>query len=291
MFDAFVHPSGVNMSGPPHRTALVYDFDGTLARGNVQEHSFIPEVGLTKEEFWAEVKDRTRDHDADEILVYMHYILESAFESGHAITREALEAHGKSTPLFAGLESWFDRINRYGAASDLAVEHYIISSANLEFIKGSEILPHFEQVYASKFMFDENGEAIGPAVAINYTNKTQFLFRINKGITNTWDNDAVNRWIPLAERPIPFERMIFFGDGATDIPSMKMVRYQGGYSIAVFDPDAFSGVQSQDKIHRLIAEDRVHYVAPADYQAGSQLEVIVKGLLGRIARDAGYRDQ
>ena len=115
------------------------------------------------------------------------------------------------------------------------------------------------------------------------------MFRINKGIDNTWDNEAVNRWIPLDERPIPFERMIFYGDGATDIPSMKMVRLQGGISIAVFDPDAFSSVASQDKIHRLIAEDRVHYVAPADYREGSQLEVITMGVLGRMAREAGYR--
>ncbi|MEK9501704.1 HAD family hydrolase [Gaopeijia maritima] len=272
-----------------HRTALVYDFDGTLARGNVQEHSFIPEIGLSKEDFWSEVKRRTKHHDADEILVYMHYMLEAAFESGHPITREALEAHGKSTPLFDGLDTWFERINEYGARQGLEIEHYIISSGNLEFIRGSEITQHFRQIFASKFMFDEDDEAIGPALAINYTNKTQYLFRINKGIDNAWDNDAVNRWIPLDDRPVPFNRMIFFGDGATDIPSMKMVRHQGGCSIAVFDPEAFSKVASQDKIHRLIAEDRVHYVAPADYSEGSQLEVITKGALGRIAREAGSR--
>jgi phosphoserine phosphatase len=278
------------VSHPPHRTALVYDFDGTLARDNVQEHSFIPEVGLSKEEFWAAVKERTPHHDADEILVYMDYILEAAFNSGLPITREALESHGRSTPLFEGLDTWFDRINEFGATRDLAVEHYMISSGNLEFIRGSDMVPRFARIFASKFMFNDDGEAIGPAVAINYTNKTQFLFRINKGIDNTWDDEAVNRWIPLAERPIPFERMIFYGDGATDIPSMKMVRHQGGYSIAVFDPDAFTELAARRKIYRLIAEDRVHYVAPADYREGNQLEVITQGLLGRIARDAGYRE-
>lgn len=267
------------------RTALVYDFDGTLARGNVQEHSFLPELDLSKEDFWEEVKRRTRKHDADEILVYMDHMLEVAFESGVRITREMLQEHGRNTPLFEGLEEWFQRINEFGEERGLNVEHYIISSGNLELIEGSPISRHFTNIYASKFMFGEEGEAAGPAVAINYTTKTQFLFRINKGIDNTWDNAAVNRWMPVSERPVPFTRMIFFGDGDTDIPSMKMVRHQGGYAIAVFDPEEFGAARSQEKIYRLIAEDRVHYVAPADYKKGSQLDVMTRGILEKIARE------
>ncbi|MBX3303351.1 MAG: haloacid dehalogenase-like hydrolase [Nitrospira sp.] len=272
------------------RTALVYDFDGTLARGNVQEHTFLPELGIAKDDFWKEVRDRTREHDADEILTYMDYMLEVAFGNGTPITRTMLKKHGCETPLFAGLDSWFERINAFGKARGLAVEHYIISSGNLEMIESSSIADQFTKIYASKFIFDEKGSAVRAGVAINYTTKTQFLFRINKGIDNTWDNVAINRWTPMDERPVPFTRMIFFGDGDTDIPSMKMVRHQGGYAIAVFDPEDFDSARPQEKIYRLISEDRVHYVAPADYRKGSQLDVITRGLLGKMARDIGYRE-
>jgi hypothetical protein len=188
------------------------------------------------------------------------------------------------------LDTWFDRINSFGKARGLAVEHYIISSGNLELIEGSPIADRFTKIYASKFIFDGDGAAVRPGVAINYTTKTQFLFRINKGINNTWDNVAINRWMPMEERPVPFTRMIFFGDGDTDIPSMKMVRHQGGYAVAVFDPEDFDSAKPQEKIYRLISEERVHYVAPADYRKGSQLDVITRGILGKMARDVGYRE-
>lgn len=270
---------------PLLRTALVYDFDGTLAKGNVQEHSFIPNVGLDKSSFWREVKRRTRAHDADEVLMYMWYMLERAQVSNVRITRGNLEDQGKATPVFNGLDTWFDRINAFGSEMGLDIQHFIISSGNEELIVGSSLAKHFSHIWASKCVFDEDGNAVWPGLAINYTNKTQYLFRINKGIDNSWDNEAVNRWIPAKSRPIPFSRMIFFGDGDTDIPAMKMVRHQGGYSVAVFDPSSFSDAKSQEKIYKLIAEDRVHYVAPADYAEGTQLDVVTRGVLSRIARD------
>jgi len=273
-----------------YRTALVYDFDGTLARGNVQEHSFMPEMGVSKAEFWSEVKELTKQHDADEILTYMWHMLRIAEDHEVTITAEMLAKHGRETPLFDGLDTWFERINQYGRDRGLAIEHYIVSSGNHEIISGSSIVKNFKAVYASKFIYDDEGAAIWPGVAINYTTKTQFLFRINKGIENTWDNKRINRWIPMDERPVPFSRMVFLGDGDTDIPSMKMVRHQGGHSIAVFDPESWESDRSQERIYNLIAEDRVHFVAPADYQDKSQLAVTVKGILGRIARDAGYRE-
>jgi len=273
------------------RAAIVYDFDGTLARGNIQEHSFIPQVGLAPSEFWAQVRYLACQEDADEILMYMWHMLRCAKACGTSITKQMLADHGRNTPLFNGLDTWFTRINQYGLVRGLNVEHYIISSGIHEMILGCPIYDQFEQVYASKFYYDDSGEAVWPAVAINYTNKTQFLFRINKGIDNTWDNSKINRWIPMSERPVPFSRMIFLGDGDTDIPSMKMVRQQGGYSIAVFDPEKWIEEVSQNRIHRLISEDRVHFVAAADYSQGSQLDVTVRGILGRIALDTGYRGE
>ncbi|MEP7270214.1 MAG: HAD family hydrolase [Acidobacteriota bacterium] len=271
------------------RTAIVYDFDGTLAQGNIQEHSFISELGVEASHFWAEVKEAARHHDADEVLMYMWRMLDHARMRGTPITRDFLHRHGQQTPLFLGLDTWFTRLNEYTRERGLALEHYVVSSGVLEMIEASPIFESFRKVYASKYLYNEMGEAVWPAVAINYTTKTQFLFRINKGVANSWDNERVNRWQPMEERPIPFSRMIFIGDGDTDIPSMKMIRHQGGQAIAVFDPDRWNPELSQKSIYRLIAEDRVHYVAAADYRVGSQLEVIVKGILGRFARENGFR--
>jgi hypothetical protein len=276
----------------PSRAAIVYDFDGTLARGNIQEHTFLPELGVDKDVFWAEVGRLKREHDADQILVYMWWMLQQARAKGVTVSKEMLRKHGSATPLYDGLDgatSWFDRINAYAAAHGQALEHYIVSSGNREIIEGCSIYGRFTRVFASQFIYDDAGAAVWPGVAINYTTKTQFLFRINKGVTSSWDDAAVNRWQPMNERPVPFTRMIFIGDGDTDIPSMKMVRHQGGYSIAVYDEADWPQQRSKEKLHRLIAEDRAHFVAPANYSDGSQLDVIVRGILGRFAIDAGYR--
>ncbi len=282
----------------PVRAALIYDFDGTLAPGNIQEHSLLPKyLGVRVPEFWGRVADEKREHDADEILVYLRLILEAARRVGLPITREVLAHHGGFTPFFDGVEAWFQRINTHAQQRGLLLEHYVVSSGNEEMIRGSRIGRNFRTVYASRYLYDESGVAIWPAVAVNYTTKTQYLFRINKGVDNAWDNEPVNRWIPMHERPVPFERMIYLGDGDTDIPSMKMVRHQGGHSIAVFDPlkweapDPTEREKFKKKAYNLIAEDRAHFVVPADYRDGSQLDITVKGILGRICRDSGWRGE
>ena len=272
----------------PKRTALIYDFDGTLALGNLQETSFIPNIGMRKEDFWTEVKVRARDRDADEVLVYMHLMLEKAQQKGVSVTRDDLRQHGNLAQLFPGLSdrSWFDRINQHAAARGLALEHYIVSSGIHEMIDGCAIRDAFYRVFASKFIYVDD-VAAWPGVGINCTTKTQYLFRINKGIDNHWDNASLNGFMPEDERPIPFHRMIFLGDGDTDIPTMKMLTYKGGHSIGVYDPHSHN--RDLNKIHRLISDGRVDFVAPADYREKSQLDIIMKGILGRIARKYGYR--
>lgn len=271
------------------RTALIYDFDGTLAKGNLQEQSFIPGIGMKREEFWDEVKRRTKDHNADEILVYMHLMLEKARECNSPVTQSALRKCGLEAPLFGGLNGcqWFERINRHAASRGLSLEHYIISSGIQEMIDGCAIRSAFSEVFASKFIYNGDGEASWPGVGINYTTKTQYLFRINKGIPNHWDNISINDYVPEKDRPIPFDRMIFFGDGETDIPTMKMLAHKGGHSIAVYDSSRTE--RDLSKIHKLISDGRVEFVAPANYEENSQLEILVKGILGRIARAYGYR--
>ncbi|MGE3251184.1 MAG: HAD family hydrolase [Hyphomonadaceae bacterium] len=274
----------------PLRAAIVYDFDGTLARGNLQERSFIPEIaGVSHDEFWLDVKKTARAADADEILVYMQKMVEAARARGKPFTRADLMKHGRDPDLFDGLDHWFDRMDAFAADLGVELEHYVISSCIHEMIEGTPIYRRFHRVFASKFLYDTKGEALWPALAINYTSKTQFLYCINKGVEHIWDSEAINRWAPEPRRPIPFERMIFIGDGDTDIPSMKTVMKEGGCSIAVLDPYRWSDERSVAKLHKLIAEDRVRFVAPAAYQPGEQLDVIVKGALERIALRAGLR--
>lgn len=270
------------------RTAIIYDFDGTLARGNLQETSFIPDIGMTKEDFWDLVKARTKRYDADEILIYMQLMLEKATLLNKKVSRDQLHAHGSKAPLFEGLDdgSWFERINSHASERGLALEHYIVSSGIEEMIAGCSIAGQFRKIYASKFVYEE-GYAIWPGAGINYTTKTQYLFRINKGIDNHWDNEAINRFMPESERPVPFERMIFLGDGDTDIPTMKMLSHKGGHAVAVYDPKKTE--RDISKVHRLISDGRVEFVAPADYRERSQLDIILKGIIGRIARENGYR--
>ena len=273
---------------PLLKTAIIYDFDGTLARGNMQEVSFIPSIGMTPAQFWNEtVRPRTIASDGDGILMYMQMMLQTAREQGSPVTRQTLQDHGRDVALFEGLRdrSWFDRMNEFGAQYGLEIEHYIISAGLEEMIQGCPIAGAFTHVFASKYAYDEDDVAVWPAVGVNYTTKTQYLFRINKGVFNHYEHERINRFIPDDERPVPFERMIFLGDGDTDVPTMKMMHTKGGFSIAVYDPR--NSERDQQKIYGLISEDRVNFVAAADYREGSPLDLIVKGLIGRIAINAG----
>jgi hypothetical protein len=270
------------------QTAIIYDFDGTLARGNMQETSFIPALGLTPKQFWNDtVRPQTIKSDGDDILMYMQLMLQTARKAGLTVTREMLQEHGRGVLLFDGLRdmSWFDRINAFGANYGLKIQHYILSSGLQEMVEGCPIYPAFEHVFASHYVYNDEGEAEWPAVGINYTTKTQYLFRINKGVHNNWEHEKINRFMPDEDRPVPFERMIFVGDGDTDVPTMKMMHTKGGHSIAVYDPR--TEPNDQTKLHRLIAEDRVNFVAAANYTDGSALDLIVKGILGRIAIHEG----
>jgi phosphoserine phosphatase len=274
----------IDRSAALPKVAFVYDFDGTLARDNIQEHSLLQALGQDKETFWLKVEAIAERENADQILVYIHELLNAARQCGVSLTRQMLEEHGSTTPLLPGVESWFERINIFAESVGLDPVHYIVSSGNEEMIKGTSIAQHFQYIFACKYLFDDQGEACWPAVVVNYTTKTQFLFRINKGIENFWNDQKLNAWTEKTDRPVPFERMIFFGDGDTDIPAMKMTREQGGYSIAVFDPAKWGQAKIKQKVTKLISEDRVSYVASGDYSEASVLDATVKGILSRISR-------
>jgi 2-hydroxy-3-keto-5-methylthiopentenyl-1-phosphate phosphatase len=263
--------------------AIIYDFDGTLAKGNIPEHGLLQALGIPKEDFWSEVKDVTKETDSDEVLIYMNLLIHKSNERNLKFTKDLLNNFGRGNiPFFEGVISWFPRINALFNNENFTISHYIVSSGLNEIIETTEIAKHFKKIFASKYIYGKNGTIVSPGVAINYTTKTQYLFRINKGILNHFDNNSLNTWIPIKERPVPFSKMIYIGDGDTDIPAMKMVIAQGGISIGVFDPETWNNPSSQKRIYKLISEDRVHYVAPADYTDGSQLDIVIKGVLDRF---------
>ena len=267
--------------------ALIYDFDGTLAPGNVQEGMFIPQIGMNKKEFWAEVNRLSREHQADGILMYMHLMLRKANEQRVRVLRSDFENLGKSVELYQGVPGWFDRINSYGLQSNIKIDHYIVSSGNAEIIEGTQIAGKFKAIYASRFIYDHNGVAEWPAQAINYTTKTQFLFRINKGAHDLSDNAAINRFVSPRDRPVPFPNMVYFGDGETDIPCFRLVKDLGGLSLAVFKPNTRG---AREKAQQLVNDERVHHIIPANYCKDAELDKVVKAQIDYVAaREARTR--
>lgn len=262
--------------------ALIYDFDGTLSAGNMQEYDFIPTVGKSNREFWLESNDMAVQQDADPILTYMYRMLHEARNSGLSLRRDAFMASGAKVTLYSGVQEWFGRINAYAASKGITIHHYINSSGLKEMIEGTPIADEFRKIYACSFLYDVDGVAYWPAVAVNYTNKTQFIFKINKGVESVYDSKDVNKFIPENKRAVPFKRMIYFGDGTTDIPCMRLVKAQGGHSIAVYKPDSKS-----DKVvsEKLVRDSRVNYVCPADYSEGREIDVLVKTIIDKIEAD------
>lgn len=256
--------------------AIMYDFDKTLSTKDMQEYGFIPNLGITSQQFWGGVEDFRESENMDPILGYMRYMLKKASEKGLPVTRETFVSLGNGIEYFPGVEEWFERINDYGKENGVEIEHYIISSGIKEIIEGSSVNKYFKQVYACEFLY-EDGVAVWPKLAVNYTNKTQFLFRINKGVLDIWDDKRLNMFVPENERRIPFRNMIYIGDGLTDVPCMKLVKSNNGQSIAVFN--------KCEKItaSRLMAEERVNFITEADYTVGSELDGIVKTIIEKIS--------
>ncbi len=264
--------------------ALIYDFDGTLSPGNMQEFGFVQSIGKNAKDFWNEVHEMATRNDASEILCYMHRMLKEAEYKEIGLRRESFAGFGSKIELFSGVEDWFDLINECGANLRLSIKHYIISSGLKEMIEGTPIAHKFENIYACSFIYDINGVAIWPAVAVDYTAKTQFLFKINKGIREVSDNSKVNQYIPERDRRIPFERMIYFGDGDTDIPCMKMVKQHGGHSIAVYNNQ-----KKQEIAMRLINEGRANFACTANYSKGKDIYNVVQRILQKIRTDYDFQ--
>ncbi len=253
--------------------AICYDFDKTLSPDDMQAQGYIQSLQYEVDSFWKESNELARKNDMDQNLAYMYKMVHEA-EGRIIVTRQKLQQYGASVRLFDGVDTWFQRIRAYGKQKGVIVEHYIISSGLKEMIEGTRVVHEFEKIYANSFYYNERGVAVWPAQVINYTNKTQFLFRISKGVLE-YNDPGVNEYFSPDEIRVPFQNIAYIGDSDTDIPCMKLVNSRGGHSIGVFD------AQSMDKtkVYKMMHDKRIKYFVPADYRAGSALDTLIKDII------------
>ena len=257
--------------------AIMYDFDKTLCTKDMQDYNFIPSLSMTSSDFWAAANGFGWDEHMDSILAYMYTMVKKSKEKNIPLLRDTLVKNGKDIELHPGVKEWFDRVNQYGAIVGVSVEHYIISSGLKEIIEGSGISEKFKEIFACEFYYDETGHAVWPKTAVNYTNKTQFVYRINKGVLDVANDVDLNRSMPDDSKRVPFTNMVYIGDGLSDVPCMKMMKAYGGHSIAVYTD------LNKEKVEQLLIEDRVDYIFPADYTKDKALDKTMKNILRKIA--------
>lgn len=255
--------------------ALIYDFDHTLSPKDMQEYTVLPDINIEPGAFWGACRDFTCENQMDGVLTYL-YLMQRMAKGSMRLTRDALRAMGKKVEFFPGVEDWFSRIRAIGDQLDVDVEHYIISSGQAEIIEGSRIGHEFKAIFAASFYYDESGLPVWPCSAVNYTSKTQYLFRINKGILDVTNDRDLNAFTPEYKRRIPFSNMIYIADGLTDVPCMKMTKQKGGFAIAVHEPG------KTDLADDLLLQGRADFSVETDYTAGSDMEKIVRMLMRRI---------
>jgi phosphoserine phosphatase len=267
--------------------ALVYDFDGTLSPQPMQEYTVLPKIGIEPAQFWAQVNEEARATESDPMLVYMRHIIEALERVKVDVKREDFAAMARAIEYFPGVATWFSRMNAYvkkRSRGQVGLRHYLISAGQKEILEGVSIRKHFQRIYASEYHFNHHGVATFPKFLVTDTQKTQFLFRINKGIEAV--TESINEHMPEAERPIPFQNIIYVGDGMTDVPSMALTKKSGGHAVAVFNP---RGERGRATCVKLLDAGRVDFIAEADYRAGSKLSKRVQLLLDAIVADVSYR--
>ena len=266
--------------------ALIYDFDGTLSPGNMQEFGFIQAIRKTPGEFWSMSDGLAIGQDASNVLSYMKMMYDEARKNGIPLKKSDLLNFGKDIELYEGVREWFGLVNSYGRQHGVQVEHYINSSGLKEIIEGSPIAKEFKHIFACSFIYNEEGEAQWPGIAVDYTAKTQFIFKISKGIFSANDSKRVNGSTAEDKKRIPYQHMIYFGDGETDIPSMKIVTMFGGHSIATFNPASKKKKAFAQKLER---QGRASFTAPADYREGGRAYTLVCAIIDKIKADFELR--
>lgn len=259
--------------------AICYDFDKTLSPTDMQAQGYIQSVGYDVDKFWKESNKLAEDNEMDDNLAYMYMMMKQS-EGNFVFNEKVLNEYGSKVVLFKGVRNWFTRINKFGKENGVNVEHYIISSGLKEMIEGTKIAKYFKKIYASSFYYNDRGVAVWPAQAVNYTNKTQFLFRIEKGVLDINDR-SVNDYFPPSKIRVPFRNMVYIGDSDTDIPCMKLVNANGGHSIGVYNPDK----KDKSKVYKMINENRIKYFESADYSENSGIDLLIKQIILKTAEN------
>ena len=263
------------------KVAFLYDFDKTLSPRNMQEFSFQDLIGTTKEEWWGDVNEFGKKHNMDGALSMMFKLITVTREKGIVLKRQDIVNLGKDIEFFDGVETWFSRMNEYAKKLGLELKHYIISSGLKEIVEGTKIAHNFDRIFASTFAYDDNDIPFWPSQAVNYTTKTQYIYRVRKNtMDDLYNASGVNEYIKSKEELVPYENMVYFGDGETDIPSMRTVSKKGGHSVCVYAPDS---EKSYKECRKLYLEHRSDFLAPADYRDGTPIDKICKSILDKIA--------
>ncbi len=270
------------------KAAIMYDFDKTLCDRDMQEYSLIPDLGYERpKDFWREVGELSKENRMDGISAYLFMLKKKYEEAGHPLKQSDFKGVGQNINLYPGVREWFGRINAYGKERGIEVEHYIISSGMEEIIKDSAIASEMKKIYACRYYYDENGIAQWPAQIVNYTTKTQYIFRINKQVLDESNDSDLNTWVPMEQRPIPFSRMIYIADGLTDVPCMKLVKANGGKAVAVYNTNSAAAGFAAEK---LIRENRADFIAPADYTEGEKIDTLVKRMIDEMSAAAALEE-
>ncbi len=266
------------------KIAILYDFDKTLCTKDMQEYDFIKNLGMTAEEFWGEAGKVATESKMDKILAYMYVMVLECKKKGIKLTKEYLNSCASNIEFYKGVTTWFERINEYGKEAGADIEHYILSSGNSEIIEGSSIAKYFKEIYGCKFVFDENGEACWPGVEINYTLKTQFIHRVSKNVLDITNDYDLNKH--KSTRRIPFQNMIYVGDGQTDVPCMKFIKEKGGKTIALYP-----STNEKSSVLDLIMDNRVNFACLADYSNGSTFDKSVKLIIDNIVNISTLKEK
>jgi hypothetical protein len=267
---------------------IAYDFDGTLTPQPMQEYTILPEIGIKGKKFWNEVKKESKKTRGEEIVTYMRLMLRRSDEKNFPITRKMLGSLADKIKFYAGVTTYFDRINEYvknKTEGNIRLRHYVISSGLKEILNRVKIKKHFHKIFASEYWYDHYGAAKFPLIVVNDTLKTQFLFRINKGKENL--DESINEYMPLIDRPVPFQNILYIGDGLTDVPCMTVTTKQGGYAIAVYKPYSSDG---KGICQELLTANRVDMIAKADYSKDTELESAIKIILDTMIQGVYIND-
>ena len=268
--------------------ALVYDFDGTLIPKTMQDYTIIPRLKLRSEKFWSDIMEEAEATDGEVMMIYMRQLITRANSMNIKITKNEFKMMASKIKYFKGVLTWFDNINKYLKHNHkrIKVAHYVISAGHHEILESTAIRKKLTNVFGSQYYFNEQGHATFPKVVVTDTAKTQFLFRINKGKEKV--SDSINSHMPEELRPIPFENMIYIGDGLTDVPSMALIKKQNGHAVSVYP----RGSKKQKKVSNdLLAAKRVDFIAEANYTRNSILFKRICLIIDMISARIKYRNE